>query len=44
MNNYVALYNNAKQQREGEINQWRLMTRNIRGDRPRKLEDLDRWI
>ena len=41
---YVVLYNNAKQQREDEINQWRHMARNVRGDRPRRLEDIDRWI
>lgn len=44
MHDYVVLYNNAKLQREGAIIQWRYMARNIRGDRPRRLEDIDIWI
>ena len=42
MNDYVVLYNNGKQQREGEIYQWRLIARNVRGNRPRRVEDIDR--
>ena len=42
MNDYVVLYNNGKQQREGEIYQWRFIARNVRGNRPRRVEDIDR--
>ena len=39
---YVVLYNNTKQEMEGEINQWRLIARNVRDNRLSRLEDIDR--